>query len=1038
MVANRAAGGKFAVIGARHQSNLGRQSAGTARWSNLSLKTGTAAFHGTLYENNQNNFLNANFYQNKQTHTPVPPVHVNEFGGAVGGPVWLPKIYDGRKRKTFFFFSYNYILTKAPGSTGFMSIPTALERQGDFSQSFVVSNGVRFPIRIYDPTTISGGTRQPFSCNGLPNVICPNRISPIAAAYLKFIPAPDNAGDGANTDSNNYVKKTVMDDKMPSYALRIDQAWNNAHHSYASLRYNTWNELSFDPFGPGNPLQGLNQIRDNKGITLDHTWVLSPRLLVDFRYNVTGYRGRGQSTGVGFDATKVGFPASFAALAQRPALPQIQGIVSGAETGGLGTNQVDNGQDTFQTYDVNMTQLLNNHTFRYGYEFMVQQLGTGGLGQTAGAFNFGNNWTVQNPNGTNGTGVGSNLASLLLGLPTSGSLPTRPSAFWSQHYTALYFQDDWRATNKLTINLGLRWDYQLPLSERFDRYASRFDPNLNLQPITAFAQPNYGTLIAASSSNVGVQLLQRYRPDVSSFVARGGLLYAAQGGISRYVENPRYIYFQPRFGFAYRLLQNTVVRGGFGRFVQANFNSGGQTGYSVDTPYIVSAAAGPGCPSSGCPPFTYPANTLADPFPAGKLPITGNSLGVLTNPGGIGSFTDPNRGRVYVDEVSLHVQQQLKDYLFEIGGTLNVSHGLNPIDYRNNNTAGYQVNLSSVAVWQAAFGSQFDASGRPLSTLSGDTQVTNPFRNAPYITNGTQTSATVSAYQLLRANPIRGDIIENKATGKSTYYALQSKVERRFKNGFSLLQSFTFAKQMTQNYFKYPQSYSQVLMRELDPGDIRFHDVVTVTYELPFGHGKLFGNGVDGALDRLIGGWKLSGIYNFQSGAPLTLPTNSAFFNPDCQLSLGSRKTSAQWFNTDCFRPFPSSSTTLAQLQAYPSWTGVQNLPGYNFVPAASDSIKNGVYQDFRTWATGNSRVFGNTRNPYLTDVTLGVHKSVKINERVSMQLRMDAFNLLNHPRFGSVGTDPNGKFFGVLGNSQFLSQINAPRQIQLSGKLFF
>jgi len=1018
------------VVTNAYDAAIGRQGGGTI---NLSTKSGSSDFHGTLYENNQNNFLNANRFENRPP-TPVAPVHINEYGVAVGGPVWIPKILDGRKKQTFFFFGYDRILNKAPASRSFMSIPTMLERQGDFSQSFTTTTTgsvtTRFPIKLYDPARVSGDSRLPFkdqNGNDTTTVIPPDRISPIAKAILALMPPPDNAGDGANSDSNNYLKRTVQDDKFASYALRLDQAWNNAHHSYVSLRHNTWNELSFDPFGPGNLLQGLYQTRVNHGLTMDHTWVVSPKLVLDLRYNITAWDGASFNTGAGVDPTNYGFPASFVALQQPPSIPLFQGLVSGAETGGLGTNQKNYDNNRNQAITGGVTQTRGNHIFRYGAEFMIEHLGTAGFGQAGGVFNFGNNWTTQNIIGSNGTGVGSNLASFLLGLPTSGSIPTTATAFWSQHYAAVYFQDDWRTTKNLTINLGLRWDYELPYSERYDRYYFRFDPTLNLAQVTGPAQNNYATLISGPSNNVGIQLLQHYRSDPSTFVARGGHLYAGQNGASRYIINPRYKYFQPRLGFAYRLRKNTVIRGGLGRFVQATNWQGSQDGFASSTPFNATTDN-----------FHTWVNTLGNPFPDGKNAPTGNSLGSLTNIGStptsfennsLPGFVDPDIGRPYVDEASFHVQQQLKDFLFEIGGTLNMTHALG---------VAYRTNLPSLEVWQAAFGPAFDATGKPLDPRPGDVPVANPFKGvlgAPYFTGNLVRVDNVSAYSLLRPNPLFGDLGELRATGKSTYYAVQSRVERRFKNGFGLLQSFTWSKQMTETGFRTQQIVSKQLRRQLDGNDRKFQYVLNSTYVLPFGRGKYFGNNVGNGLDRLIGGWELTGIYNFASGQPVTLPTNSSFFQGSDPF-LGSNKTSQKWFDTSKFVPFPTNSTTLAQLQAYPSWTGVQNLPGYTNCPLYPNG--NCVYQDFATWVSDNTTVFGSIRTPYLNEFRLGLRKNIPLTERVRVQLRMDAFNALNHPRFGGPGTNPSSSFFGVIGGSSNLTQVNDPRAIQLGGKIYF
>lgn len=1004
---------EFKVVTNAYDASLGSHTGATV---NMSLKSGTRKFHGSVYEKNQNNTLNANYYENKANNAPVPPMHSNEWGGTFGGPVLIPKVYDGRKKQTFFFFTYDGIRNNTPGTRGFMSLPTMLERTGDFSQSFTTSNGKRYPITIYDPSNYTKSGTTVTRAQFVNNTIPANRISPIAAAYLKLLPEPDNDGDGTCSSCKNFVKRSKENDKFVSFASKFDQAWNNAHHSYVSLRYNNFSELSFDNFGSDNPLQGLYQARTNKGITVDHAWLMSPKFLLDLRYNLTVYENRNRSNSAGVDPTQLGFPSSYAALMSLPSLPLIEDVVGGVDWSGLGTNQVSFGGNRFHEFGANLTQTSRNHTLHYGVLYTLQQKATAGLGFAGGMFNFANSWTTRSNSGSQGVGVGSNLASFLLGLPTGGYIPKNGTGMWSQHKTGLYVQDDWRATNKLTLNFGLRWDYQRPATERFNRFYT-FDPTVNLTPITDYAQPKYATLLATSAgTNAGLQLIQKYHPDAGTFVARGGRLYAGVDGNSRYVENPRYKYIQPRFGFAYRLRNDTVIRGGVGRFAQATLNFGSQGGYSQNTTFMATNDN-----------YATPLMSLSNLYPNGLTQPTGNSLGVLTDPGTNSSFSSRDIGRVFVDESSLQVQHQIGNYLIQVGGVLNITHDIG---------IGYNINLPSLAAWQAAYAPAFDGTGKPISTYAGDVKVNNPFLGAPYILGSLGTSKQVSAYQLLRPNPLYGDQKVTLPMGKSTYYALQTKVERRFKNGFSVMNSFTWSKRFleTEFYGPHPQIFSDKLVRQIDGADRPFLDSLTSTYALPFGRGKLIGRDVSKGLNLLIGGWEVAGIYSFMSGTPIDLPTNGSFYNTSCNPYLGSAKTKQRWFNTSCFMPFPDKNMTSAEVQAYPAWTGVQKLPGYDYVSTTT----NGVYMDFRTWPTMYQERFSNIRTPFTNNLDLGVRKNIPINERVRMQLRMDAFNALNHPRFGGPSTDPSSAYFGVIGGSSMLIQQNDPRQVQLAARITF
>ena len=199
---------------------------------------------------------------------------------------------------------------------------------------------------------------------------------------------------------------------------------------------------------------------------------------------------------------------------------------------------------------------------------------------------------------------------------------------------------------------------------------------------------------------------------------------------------------------------------------------------------------------------------------------------------------------------------------------------------------------------------------------------------------------------------------------------------------------------------------------------------------------------MDRALDEVVGGWRFTAIFTAYSGTPLSLPTNSAFYNGG-DPGAGFTKSRTKWFDTSKFYPFPSKSTTVATLAAYPAWTGVAGLPGANYNPTATDiknGLGNGVYNDFNTWQTNNDTTFGDVRNPAYLDLDIGVRKLFPIEGEKKFELRMDAFNAPNHPIFAGPSTSVTSTYFGALGGSlqSNLTQSNTARVIQLGGKLYF
>jgi hypothetical protein len=444
--------GEFRVVTNAYDAGIGRNLGSTV---DLISKTGGRSVHGDLYESNQNNFLNANTYQYDNSHTPKAPVHLNLYGGSAGGPVWIPKLYNGQKKDTFFFFNWDGIRVTTPVNPGYMSIPTAQERAGDFSSSYTVSAGVQYPINIYDPTSIypttpgnfarnefgsgCGPTPVPSTCNVIPS----GRIDPVAKAVYALLPLPDSpAQTTSGNNINNYVMQELQQDKMTGAGLRLDQAWNNNNQNYLTMRWNQWSELSVDPFGASFWLNGYLQSRENRGITLDHTVLLKDNYLLDLKYNVTNYFYLNQSTANGHNPGSLGFSSSYLAQMQTTMVPLLEGFIGNLPNYGLGTEYNGYTGDVNQDLTAGVTHTWKTHNLRFGVEYMIQQEGASNPGSTGGTFSFGTNWTNASPVGALPTGSGSSLASFFLGLPTSGSNGYVANAFWSQHYTASYLQDD--------------------------------------------------------------------------------------------------------------------------------------------------------------------------------------------------------------------------------------------------------------------------------------------------------------------------------------------------------------------------------------------------------------------------------------------------------------------------------------------------------------------------------------------------------------------------------------------------------------------
>jgi hypothetical protein len=871
---------------------------------------------------------------------------------------------------------------------------------------------IRFPVQIYNPFSVdSKGVRSPF-----PNMLIPaTLLSKVGQNILKYIPLPNTSNDGTSTDANDFVPHSTRQNKMADITARGDQMWNNSHKTFATLRWYHEDELSDDYFG--NAFTGAFQHRIAKGVGVDHVWTLSSTKILDLKANLTRYEEPGNDHGVGFDPSVLGLPKAFTSQQAVPAAPRISasGGFVGSSTD-IGVNQAGSVTNTSDhTWSAVLTQVKGNMTLKYGTEYWILQQANKSIGNQ-GRFDFGSEWTRQQNAVSGGTGNGSTLASFLLGLPHNSSnsnFQRNADAFWSQHFNALYFQDDWRVTKKLTVNLGLRWDVETPVTERYNRATAIYDPSA-VNSITGPAQAAWAKIVQNNPANASVQTLAQLLPP-ASFQVLGAQRFNGVNGAPQGVYDPLYNEFQVRIGAAYNLGPNTVIRGGFGRFTQASFITGGQNGFSRTT--LLAATEDN---------YLTPYDTLDNPFRNGILAPTGSSLGPLTNLGQTANWTNPNAGRPYSWEYSVHLQQQWKDWLFEAGYTHNKTYDI-PMDANRN--------LPSFSLWQQFRAPVFDSNGRPADLLAWDVQVPNPFQGLPNVTGTLATNQQIAFNQLLNPVSILGTITENNnPTGRNQFDALVAKAEHRFSKGFSMIGAFTWSKLMEDISYLGPEIAGRKIEHRLGGEDRPFHLSIAPVWELPVGRNRQLWSKMPKVADAFLGGWQLSGQYIIQSGAPVTFNASDNFFFSGKDFALPSDKRSlAQWFDASQFYRFPDKNTDLKTLAAYPAWTGVQNLPGYNYQPAANDTIKNGVYQDFGAYVRTIPTRWSGVRASRVNNLDAVISKVFVVRDRVRIQYRFEVYNAFNHVRFSAPNADPTSSNFGKVNPTE----ENNARVVQMALKLF-
>jgi hypothetical protein len=532
---------------------------------NLVHRSGTKQFHGVLYEFLRNNAFDANGFFNNRNGRPKAPFRYNQFGFTLGGPL------TPSRQNTFFFLSYEGLRTVNPGSA-VLTVPTSAMKKGDFAAAGVV---------VYDPSTIAAnGTRQPFSGNLIPS----SRFNPVALKTLSFYPDPNGAGV-----SNNFFSQAGSNGRGDDFSVKLDRRISDRQNLYGRFSWNNVDNTTADYFNnPGSPDAGTSGSR-NRSATVDDTylvkgWVLHANLGYAYHANPRN------SSSSGFDLTSLGLPASFREQAQFAMFPRVE-PAGYASLGGNSTWIIGN---KFETYTgiADATRLFGGHTIKTGAVYRMNRVSNFRPNSPAGLFTFNEGWTRETFNGNRG---GNTIATMLLGLMAGGRIQYEPQPALQVLYGGIYFQDDWRVNSRLTLNMGLRWDTDRPLTERFDR-TSWFDFDATL-PVQAPGLPPL----------------------------RGGLVFANRNGTPRGQKDPDNNNFAPRFGFAFKLTDRFVLRSGFGIFyspttgIGPNSTNSGGISYNAVTNITTSV-------DGGRTPFT----TFADPFPQGYNKAANGSDGLLT------------------------------------------------------------------------------------------------------------------------------------------------------------------------------------------------------------------------------------------------------------------------------------------------------------------------------------------------------------------------------------------------------------------------
>ncbi len=1010
---------EFKVTTATPTAQYGHTSGGV---ESFTTKSGTNGFHGSVFELFRNEALDANSWDNNFFGNKKPRDRQNDFGGALGGPVIIPKLYNGRD-KTFFFFAWEQYRNRRGLSNNVETLPTAAERNGDFSAllgpplTFPVNpsdpNSPRLPVinpcnglqvlqgQIFDPATtqILGGKtcRLPFANNQI------TTLSTVAQTVQGYLPATNlpgtSASNGAPGVIQNFLFPAVLDHVVTTQtSFRIDENLsqkNKIFFTYHSREQNFLNGNNFDLPAPITPDNYYNYYFTHY-LRVGWDYLATPSILNHLT--------------VGFNRV---YTASKSPSNTGADWPSTLGI-SGASGQTFPIFEFNGGQYTIgyakfgnNAYSLQIPNALvvadsvswthGRHALQFGFDWRSYQYSLESPGASSPHFYFDNNQTQFAPSSQdpNADQSGDPFASFLLGLPDRETLSVSSHfSRWAQNYYALYVQDDFKARRNLTLNLGLRWDIETPRHEAIGAQ-SVFSPKA-ANPLTP---GQLGALIYGSGAT----------------------------GTSTYFKN-----IGPRIGFSWSPWDNskTVVRGGYSIYyaplTYSDFGGNLSSGTTADPNFQNSDSFTPVQNlDAGFPAFAPPSNTQ-DPT---LNTFTQNTVSYVAP-----EYSKPGM----IQNWQLEIQHQLAtDLILAIGYV-----GQHGTRLRSNlaqiNTFNPQYNSLGAALDYLVDGSDGKTGPAVLNQLG----VTVPSWFVP----GWGSNATVG--QILRPFPQYGSITTNcclENLGQSTYNALQTKLERRFRNGLNVLASYTYSKTITDadSSFSTLTGFNSSVFGAQNPYNLRgekavsYQDiphafVLSYLYELPFGPGKKYLT--HGVASKIAGGWQISGIHRYQIGSPTVInqfATTHRYGGGNYRLSLVPGQA--------VFPAHPAHWSPALDKGWNSGCTESNGLFTPN-VASAPQTANCGAFVDpsAASLAGGGGYVFGDLptavswwRSPGYMNEDFSIIKRTSIREGQNILFKADIPNAFNRHTFGGIDGWPGDQYFGVPGGSGH-SVINGPRQIQL------
>lgn len=991
-------------------AEYGRFSGGT---ESLVTKSGGNPWHGSYFEFIQNGALDAIPFGSpgvKNTNKK-PDMHQYQSGGTVSGPI--------KRNRAWFFFDYEYS-SASSGAYAADKVPDPALYNGDFTSLF----GSTTPV-LYDPDTVAKNAdgvyvRQPFMVNGQYNIIPQSRISPVAQAALKYFPAPNIAGAGPG--SNNFQASGSVPGSYWHFDSREDVDVTAKWHAFLRYSMNGNKYTAFNDFN--NPAANGGYGGTGHGYvysgSFNNTVTFSPKLLGEFRYGYSKSTTNRVPVGGTFDPTKLGFDQAYAAQASRQLEVFPHFNFGGANSGNftdLGALGYEGLQEDPMAQSINgsIVRIVGGHSLKFGGEFRALRLNFYQYTYPSGTFYSDDTWTRQFPQTYDGSGY--SIASLLLGLPQSGNITNDPKFITSSQYWAFYGQDDWKITPKLTMNVGLRYDWEVPRVEQHNQM-SFWDPTAP-SPLQA-----YGSQITSAVSAAGETC--PYCGNLHgamTIVGRPGAMYGRRQGPVQKAD------FGPRLGLAYNPKPSIVVRAGAGVVYQPSaLQASGTSGGSGDDGFDVTTNYNPTFNNATSLPVATlysPDPLLAaaqNPFPTGYAVAQAQSPACNANPACVAGIDIGNgMSTAYFDtyrnpySIQWNANAQfsapwgIKLQLGYLGNRglflVNGDPGL-PIDQLTPNTL-------------IANGCTVGASTAQCKLSQ---QVANPFQNvigqgSPFYVPGLALGgSTVSAAQLQHRFPqYAGVSTFRKPDSDSAYNGLTFSADKAARNGLTFTYSFTYGKEYDNGASPvgylgptsgtYANQYNPKAEWSIGAQNVLWDHVASFVYELPFGHGKPYlASSTNAIADKFVSGWQISGIENYSAGTPIVI---GSVDNGTTQETYGGMAQRPDWAGV---------SPKLTH-KSYHQW----------FNPT--------VYSIPLPYEIGNAPRTIGVNNPNYQDLDLQFAKNTYFGPdgRYRVQCRLEMFNAFNHPDLGGPDTNVKDSTFGVI-----QGYSGTARRLQFAAKFSF